>query len=431
MVNVFSVLFNKRVIFEPFGLNRIAEFIDSWKKDGILIITGKSFFYSERLKKLKELLVNIFPDFYVEVVHGEPSPKVVDEIVRTYIPVYEKGMISLVLGIGGGSVMDTAKAVSAMIPLRDAFTSVKDFLEGVGSKRPPGKKIPYVAVPTTSGTGSEATKNAVISEIGLYKKSLRHDNYVPDMAIIDPSLILSCPKNITVSSGMDALSQLIESYVSTQSNPITEGLSYEGLKLISQSFIPLWRELEDLERDGYQADLVLEKLKEKSLRGKMLGLRGSMALAAYISGITLANAGLGTVHGIAGVIGGMFNAPHGEICGILLPRVMEATVLKLEREDPQNPVLYKFARLGYLLGKRREESFDETESITGKYELLKGCRLFTETLKEWGSMFKLRKLSDFGVSKRDLPLISQKSGNKNNPIILIEEEIENILKSLL
>ncbi len=424
MVNPFSVVFNGRVIFGPGTLAEIGGIVNKRLgisggidrgmdgNAGVLVVTGKSFSASGKMEALREVFSNARLGFYMESVHGEPSPGVVDRIVLKYFPLYREGKLKIVVGIGGGSVMDTGKAVSAMLPLGEGFHSVRDFLEGVGLKKPPGVKLPYIAVPTTAGTGSEATKNAVIGEVGKYKKSLRHDNYVPDVAILDPELSNSCPRHVTAASGMDALSQLIESYVSSKSNPLTEALAFEGLRLISESFIPLCDSLDNRERKD----------------SELLDLRAKMSIGAYISGLTLANAGLGSVHGIAGVIGGLFGAPHGEVCGTLLAKVTEVTILRLEEDQPEHPALYKLARLGYLLGRRREDFIEETESVRGRYKLLKGCRLLVETLKEWTEKLGMRRLGEFGVGEGDIPRIMEKASNKNNPIPLRPQDVRDILE---
>ena len=180
--------------------------------------------------------------------------------------------------------MDAGKAISAMLTQEG---SVKDYLEGVGHKHPSGNKVPFFAVPTTSGTGSEATKNAVLSEIGPngYKKSLRHDHFVPDLAIVDPDLTLSCPPGLTAYSGMDAFTQLLEAYVSTKAHPFTDALCEKALELLSGSLLQAYQDGENIEA------------------------REAMSYAAWTSGIVLAQVGLGVVHGFASAVGGMFDNP--------------------------------------------------------------------------------------------------------------------------
>ena len=184
--------------------------------------------------------------------------------------------------------MDAGKSISAMLTKTE---SIKEYLEGIGTKKHDGKKMPFVAVPTTSGTGSEATKNAVISEIGGrgFKKSLRHDNFVPDSVVIDPRLMISCPQNVTAASGMDVFSQLIEGYLSTNSSPMTDALALSGLRYIKEGLLKSYETGDDIDA------------------------RGKVAYASYLSGVVLANAGLGTVHGFASPIGGYFDIPHGVV----------------------------------------------------------------------------------------------------------------------
>ena len=231
-------------------------------------------------------------------VGGEPSPAAVDEIVSRH---RGKG-IRVVLAVGGGSVIDAGKAIAAML---EEEGSVVDFLEGVGTRTPSGRSLPVIAVPTTSGTGSEATKNAVISQTGDegFKKSLRHDNYIPAMALIDPVLCTTAPQPVTAACGMDALTQLMESYVSTKASPLTDALAMDGMRYLIPALPQAF---------GHGASDV--------------GCRAAVAYGAFLSGVTLAHAGLGVVHGAAGPMGGLVAVPHGVACANLLPFAVKATI---------------------------------------------------------------------------------------------------------
>ncbi|HET9487844.1 MAG TPA: iron-containing alcohol dehydrogenase, partial [Chryseosolibacter sp.] len=284
----------------------------------ILLVTGaRSFLNSvhgdQLLQKLKESGIAV--ECYR--IDREPTPSLVDAAVdqfSSYAP-------DCIVAIGGGSALDGGKAISAMLPLR---TSVKDYLEGVGTKAHPGTKTPFIAIPTTSGTGSEATTNAVISETGTngFKRSLRHYNFVPEIAIVDPLLTLSCSPETTAASGMDAFTQLAESYLSTAANPLTDALAYEGLRQIATS------------------------LKKSFDDGNSLEARTGMALASYLSGVTLANAGLGLVHGFASPIGGYFEIPHGTICSALMSPANKVTVRKLRSKKTNPGALKKYSNMG-------------------------------------------------------------------------------------
>jgi len=210
-------------------------------------------------------------------VSGEPSPEVVDRIAASL-------EADVVVAIGGGSAIDAGKAVAAMA---EEGGSIVDYLEEVGTKPPTGRRRFLVAVPTTAGTGSEATANAVISRVGAsgFKKSLRHEGYIPDIALIDPELALDCPPAVTAASGLDAITQLLEGFVSTGGNPLTDALGRSGLATAGRSF----------SRAVHEGDLIA---------------RSAMAYAAYLSGVILAIAGLGIVHGIASPLGGAYPVPH-------------------------------------------------------------------------------------------------------------------------
>jgi alcohol dehydrogenase class IV len=278
--------------------------------------------------------------------------------------------------------------------------SVVDYLEGVGTGAVhSGAKIPFVAVPTTSGTGSEATKNAVLSRVGSggFKKSLRHDNFVPDVAVLDPVLTLSCPPPVTAACGLDAFTQLLESYVSTQASPMTDGLAEQGISHMAPHLV--------------------------SACGEGAGdpaVRAPLACGALLSGITLANAGLGVVHGLASTLGGWFEIPHGVVCGTLMASAASATIRKLqERHGPDHPALKKYARAGALVCGRS----------TG--DPLRDCRLLVEKMEEWIDRLAVPGLSRFGIRGEDLDRIARNSGSKNNPVSLEPEEIEALLRERL
>ncbi|HOF20476.1 MAG TPA: iron-containing alcohol dehydrogenase, partial [Bacteroidales bacterium] len=253
------------------------------------------------------------------VVSGEPSDRLIDDAVSHY----RKHPPDLVVSVGGGSVMDAGKAISAMLTVEG---NVRDYLEGVGFREHPGTKIPFIAVPTTAGTGSEATKNSVISRVGKdgFKKSLRHDNFVPDTALVDPDLTISCPPEVTAASGMDCFTQLTEAYLSTRSNEYTDALATEGLKAVRASLTRVFR------------------------NGKDSDARTGMAFAALTSGICLANAGLGVVHGFASAAGALYDIPHGLICGSLMAASNEMTVRRLREQSGSGPFLARYASLARL-----------------------------------------------------------------------------------
>ncbi|HUX19891.1 MAG TPA: iron-containing alcohol dehydrogenase [Spirochaetia bacterium] len=355
----------------------------------LAVVTGSSSLRtSERWAGLKKTFAAGGREFTAFSLRGEPSPKFIDDAVaqlRDRPP-------QVVIAIGGGSVIDAGKAISAM--MMEQHPSL-EFLEGVGTRKPSGRKIPFIAVPTTSGTGSEATKNAVLSSVsqGGFKKSLRHDGYVPDLAILDPELSLSCPPDVTAACGMDAVTQLLEGFVSTQSNPLTDALSRSGLSAAGRS---------------------LERAVEAG--GTDLEARGEMAYAAYLSGIVLANAGLGVVHGIASPLGGHFPISHGVVCGTLIAEACRTTIRRL-KEEGRGESISKYAEAGTLLSGR------DSGSVEGN------CELLVATLASWIERFALPTLGSFGLAEEDLRSIARESDSKSAPIALTETEIFEIMRA--
>lgn len=323
-----------------------------------------------------------------EVIDHEPSPSMVDQIVDKH---RESG-IEVVVAVGGGSVMDAGKAVSAMIPVEG---NIKYYLEGVGDGEHPGTKIPFIAMPTTSGTGSEMTKNAVISEVGEkgFKKSLRHNNFIPELAIIDPEMMLSCPARLTATSGMDAFTQLLESYVSTQANPMTDALALQGLKQIKKYLLRAYLEGEN-----------------------NIEARSGMALAAMFSGITLAHAGLGLVHGFASPLGGFFDIPHGVVCGSLMAPVFAQTIDNLI-DQPDHPAIQKLIIVSKVFA-----DFKYKKEV-------KLLEAFKEKLIHITNLLEIPTLSEFGFKEESISKIVEHTSHKYHPVTLSDEQLADALKS--
>lgn len=393
MVN-FSFAANRKMIF---GRGKTLSVIPSLKQytGSILIISGQSITSSRMWNTLLEGLKQADISCNFKQISGEPSPDDIDRICKEVSAVKP----SAVLALGGGSVLDAGKAVSAMLTesaVMDGSASVQDFLEGVGTSLPSGSRLPLYALPTTAGTGSECTKNAVISRPGKdgFKKSLRHDNYIPDLALIDSSWLDSLPRALAASCGMDAFSQLLESYISTGSSPLSDALALEGLEGFIKSFTSL--------------------LKGKATEDDF----DHIALGASLSGLTLANAGLGTVHGIAGTLGGLADLPHGTACGLLLPPVMKKTFEALLSENIENFTLRKIKILA--------EKISGKESVT----IFDSPAVIMEQLEKWSVLADLPGLEKLGFNKDLLEKAAADSGNKNNPYSFNKEERLELLKEV-
>ena len=380
-----------KLYFGEGTFDKLKEIISNYGDRVLLLTGGRSFEESPYYKTLLREMENNNIKCYIEKVTNEPSPQIIDEISQKY-----RGKeIKVVLSIGGGSVIDAGKSVSAMLTKND---SVKEYLEGIGDKEHDGEKIPFIAVPTTSGTGSEATKNAVISEIGNkgFKKSLRHDNFVPDCAVIDPRLTANCPKSVTAASGMDAFSQLIEGYLSKESSPMTDSLAQSGLKYMKDGLMKSYENGDDLDA------------------------RGKVAYAAYLSGVVLANAGLGTVHGFASPIGGYFDIPHGVVCGTLVGELIRINIKKLQSDYEKNRIyLEKYAEIGKIFSEKNDLDTDSA------------CKALIEEINRLIEFMNIPKLGSYGITEADLDRIIDKTGNKNNPVELSKEELKEMLLNRL
>ena len=383
----FSLARIPELIFGPGKISVLPDMIDRFGKNVLIIAGQHSFLESGHANFLFENLRQKGIHWSVYQINHEPSPADIDTAVEQY----KESKPDVVVAIGGGSVIDAGKAISAMLVSPEKITT---YLEVVGSQTPPGIKIPFIAVPTTSGTGSEATKNAVITEIGTngFKSSLRHSNYIPDLAIIDPELQLNCPLRQTACSGMDAFTQLLESYLSTEANPMTDALALDGIDYINQSLIHLVKD--------NPADIQN---------------RSKMAYAAWLSGITLANAGLGTVHGFASSIGSRFEIPHGVVCGTLMAETNRITLEKLANSGNEKYLLNKFATVGRILSTKRNG--------TDAYF----AYLLIDLLIQMTEKLGIPRLSEFGISHQDLEKLAEQTSNKNNPVKLSTVDLKEIL----
>lgn len=296
-----------------------------------------------------------------------------------------------VIACGGGSVLDTGKAIAALLANAGA---VRDYLEIVGS----GRKLtrssrPFIAIPTTSGTGTEVTRNAVLSvPEQRIKVSLRSALMLPTVALIDPELTYALPPKLTASSGMDALTQLIEPFVCRRANPLTDAICREGIPLAAKS-------LPQAFHDGTNSVA-----------------RANLSLASWFGGLALANAGLGAVHGLAGPIGGMFPAPHGAICAALLPHVMAMNIRALERNDASRERYDEVARI--LTGNASASALAGVDWVAG---LVRDLRI--------------PGLSAYGISRRHTAELvakaAQASSMKANPVALSAAELSAVLSAAL
>jgi alcohol dehydrogenase class IV len=339
-----------------------------------LVVTGAS---QERAAALLSALsAEIF------AVPGEPTVELVREGARRV----QDAACDVVISVGGGSAIDAGKAIATVAtnggePL--------EFLEVVGNGRaiavPP---LPFIAVPTTAGTGSEVTRNAVLgsTEHGV-KASLRSPLMLPRVALVDPELTYGLPPAVTASTGLDALTQLIEPYVSVRANPLVDALCVDGIRRAAGA-------LRRAFHDGADRDA-----------------RRDMAMASLFGGLALANAGLGVVHGFAAPLGGSSKAPHGALCAALLPHGMAANVAALRARAPQHPALDRYDTIARLLTGRKEASAED--GIHWVHALC--VELNVPALRAWG------------VTEADLPGIVEKAAHASsmqaNPLPLTSEEL--------
>ena len=353
----------------------------------VLLVTGTR---SERAGRLCDQLAEQGLAVISYGVGGEPTIKTINAGVTR---ARENGC-DMVIGFGGGSVLDAGKAIAVLL------TNVGqplDYLEVIGRGKPITRPAaPYIAVPTTAGTGAEVTRNAVLgSTEHRVKASLRSPLMLPRLAVVDPELTYSLPPNITASTGLDALTQLLEPFVSHQANPLTDAVCREGLPRIARSL-----------RQAYR-------------NGSDVAARENMALGSLFGGLALANAKLGAVHGIAGPLGGMFPAPHGATCAALLPHVMAVNVQALSQRQPHSESLRRYDEVARLLtGSPTATAADGVDWIQQLCDEL-----------------EVPHLGSYGLTTSDFPDLIQKaaraSSMKGNPLRLQEDELSEVLNRAL
>ena len=374
----------QRIIFGAGRLNELSQHIVGALKR-LLFVHGRS---SEAIPRVRDMLSTLGIPFTEFQVHGEPTIEVVREGTKAAQD------CEMIIGLGGGSVLDTGKAIAALVTNPgDVF----DYLEVIGKGQPLiHASLPYIAIPTTAGTGAEVTRNAVLeSPEQNVKVSLRSPWMLPRLALVDPELTYHLPPDITASSGLDALTQLIEPFVSVKANPMTDPICREGIAHAARS----------LRR-------ACENSAEKAARE-------AMSIASLFGGLALANAALGAVHGFAGPLGGMLHAPHGVLCARFLPLVMEANIEALESRQPEHPALGRYIEIAQILTGERNVTARDGAEWTGKLV----------------NDLKIPRLSAYGMKPEDFPEAVQKTQKANsfrgNPIVLNEKELTEVLEKAL
>lgn len=371
-----------RIIFGPGKMNRIGGYASDLGRKAMVVHGIQDSF----LKELVEILERHQIEIVIVPVKDEPTIDSIQEGTETA----RKSNCDLVISIGGGSAIDTGKAISA---LQTNPGDLIDYLEIIGYGKPlRNSPIPFIAIPTTAGTGAEVTRNAVINAPDQrVKVSLRSPKMLPEIALVDPELTVSMPPNITAFTGLDALTQLIEPFVSKFSNPFTDAISREGIRLVGKS------------------------IKQAYKDGKDISARIDMSLSSLFGGMALANAKLGAVHGIAGPFGGMYHAPHGAVCARLLPYVMEQNLANLQKEGNSLTALIRYTEIAQLLT-------GDTKSTASEG---------VDWVKEIVKLFEIPPLGRYGFVESELDDLVQKSKNassmRGNPVELTNEEIEYVI----
>jgi alcohol dehydrogenase class IV len=368
-----------RIVFGASVSAQVGPALSALKAKRVLLVTGRSSRHSEAIRGITNLSVVAY------IIPGEPTIAMVSE--GRALAVSEQ--CDAVVALGGGSAIDAGKAIAALAGNQG---DLLDYMEIVGKAQPlPRPGLPCIALPTTAGTGAEVTKNSVISSPeAKVKASLRSPYLLPVLALVDPDLLDGLPSSVLATTGLDALSHLIESFVSIRANAFTLALAKEGMVRIARSLHP-----------AFDQRLTAER-------------REDLAIASLFGGLCLANSGLGAVHGFAAPLGGMWKAPHGAVCAALLPAVMRANIAALAKRSLQSPSLSRYRELSDLLA-------HGGDSVAWTATLVKALGI--------------PGLSALGVRPDDVPLLVEKakiaSSMRGNPIVLTDEELTTIVRESL
>ncbi len=390
MVEAFDFFHVGRILFGNGRSQELGEFVRLWGQRVLLVTNAGQVGDGGLVDRVVEILEHIGVTVHCFRQRGEPNVEDVEAASRLASDHRCDGVVAL----GGGSAIDTGKAVAGLMTNGG---SVLDYMEVIGR----GQKLtrsaaPWIAVPTTAGTGAEVTRNAVIGcPEKKFKASLRSERLLPQLALIDPTLAVDVPRSVTARSGMDALCQLIESYTSNRAQPLTDGLALQGIELAARALPKVVAAGDDLES------------------------RGKMALAALISGITLTNVGLGAVHGFAAPAGANYPIPHGTVCARLLPPVIRANVAALQTESPSHPYLARYARIGRALTGANGSDDQVIEA---------GIEFLTNLVDD----LQIPPLREFGLTPGGFPelvaLARKASSMRYNPVTLPDDALLEILR---
>jgi alcohol dehydrogenase class IV len=375
-----------RIVFGAGAISQLGANVKPFGRHA-LVVTGRD---AGRAEKLLASLAASGIGASIFAVAGEPEITTVENGVAFA----KKENCDFIISLGGGSVIDAGKAIAAMLTNEG---EVLDYLEIIGR----GKALtrcsaPFIAIPTTAGTGAEVTRNAVLAAPEhKVKVSLRSPLMLPRLAVIDPELTYDLPPALTATTGLDALTQLIEPYVCLRANPMTDGFCTEGIYRAARS------------------------LREAAFNGQNESAREDMATASLLGGLALANAGLGAVHGFAGPIGGSFPAPHGAVCAALLPHVMAANLRALRERAPESFALRRYYRIAHMLTGNPHATADAG----------------VEWVQKLIADLPVPKLRDFGLREEHVADLVAKAANassmKSNPITLTPEELAQTLRLAL